>query len=131
MKMFAELPKNRTEFVSVTNGSPIIRIHSPTNSKVAPLEYKPDATIVLRNRQKIVFQVLAAQARKNREIEADMMRAFLSPEVSVIVFVTESSVYAKNVERISEILADSLSAYAVKDEMMPITVSLIVPKSIR
>jgi hypothetical protein len=130
IKLFAERADNKKHFLSVTAGSTIIHVHHPTNRKLV-LEYKPDATIISNNRSKIVFQVLDAQARKNREIEADMIRAFLSPEVSIMVFVTESRAYAEKVDGISRIISENLHSYGVKDQSLPITLSLVIPKSIR
>jgi len=75
--------------------------------------------------------VLDTQAGKNREIEADMFRGFLSGEVSIMVFVTKSRENAKNVDRISIILAENLSGYGVSDESMPITIALIIPETVR
>jgi len=131
IKLFGEHADNKEHFLSVNIGSTIIRIHHPTNRRLPPLEYKPDATIILRNRRKIVFQVLDTQAGKNREIEADMFRGFLSGEVSIMVFVTKSRENAKNVDRISIILAENLSGYGVPDESMPITIALIIPDTVR
>lgn len=131
IKLFGEDRNNREQFLNVTVGGTIIRIHHPTNRKLPPLEYRPDAIITSRNRKKIVFQVLDSQARKNREIEADMFRAFLSQEVSIVVFITDSQASAENVERIWSILSENLAGYDVEDESMPITTSLIIPKEIR
>lgn len=131
IKLFAEHPDNKNHFLSVNLGSKIFRIHHPTNGKLAPLEYKPDATITPEKRSKIVFQVLDSQARKNREIEADMIRAFLSPEVSIMVFVVESPEYAKNVNRISAIISDNLVDSGVPGKKLPLTIALAIPRGIR
>jgi len=131
IKLFGEREDNREQFLNVNVGSRIIYIHDPTNRRLAPLEYKPDATIISRSRRKIVFQVLDAQARKNREIEADMIRGFLSPDVSIMVFITASRSYAEKVERISTILSENLHSYGVRDHSMPITISLVIPRTVR
>ena len=60
-----------------------------------------------------------------------MFRAFLSQEVSIVVFITDSQASAENVERIWSILSENLAGYDVEDESMPITTSLIIPKEIR
>ena len=95
------------------------------------MEYKPDATIISKKRSKIVFQVLDTQAEKNREIESDLIRCFLSPDVSIMIFITETPEYAKNVERISSILSENLIDYGIRNLMIPITVALAIPRAIR
>jgi len=131
IKLFGEDSKNRDQFINVSVGGTIIRIHHPTDRRLAPLEYKPDATITSKKRKKIVFQVLDSQASKNREIEADMLRAFLSLEVSIIVFITDSQAAAKNVDRIWAIISENLAGYDVNDESMPIAAALVIPRQIR
>ncbi len=131
IKLFGEDASNKDLFLNVTIGGTIIRIHHPTRGSLAPLEYKPDAIITSRNRRKIVFQVLDSQARKNREIEADMFRAFLSWEVSMIVFVTDSQMTARNVDRIWSIVSGILAEYKVEARMMPKAAFLVIPRNIR
>ena len=131
IRIFAEQQDCKSDFVHVSTGSKIVYIHHPTNRKLEPLEYKPDAILTVRNRRMVFFQVLDTQAKKNREIEADIIRSFLSPEVSIVVFVTESKDYAKRVERISSIISENLVENGTNRHMIPITIALAIPRSIR
>jgi hypothetical protein len=94
------------EVLNITKGGVTICITHGTKPTIKALMFKPDAIFTIKNRQKIVFQVLSSQAEKNREIEADMLRALLSSEVARIVFTTPTIAYAQNIDRLYNIIAN-------------------------
>jgi hypothetical protein len=125
--LFGKTCQGKT-ILTVSGGGKTLFIHHSTNRRLRPLEYKPDAIFVAKDRRKIVFQVLGSQAKKNREIEADMIRAFLCSEVSRIVFIAPTVKYYNNIVRISGILQDALLSYGLKEKAIPIIIVLKIPK---
>ena len=62
-------------------------IYHPSDRTIKPIEFDPDMVFILPDKRKYVFQILDSQLEHKREIEADAFRAFISAEVSRLVFI--------------------------------------------
>ena len=78
----------------------------------------------------MVFQVLGSQARKGREIEADIFRAYLYNGVSKLIFIVPSETDGENVSRITEIIQDGLDSLGISKDLR-LFLTLVIPKKVR
>jgi len=117
------------EVASVSRGGEKLQIIHRTKA-LTPITFKPDRVFTLRDRSKVAFQVLASQAGKHREIEADILRAFLCIGISKLVFIVPSSSDMENVNRICDIIQDVLEALGAREDYN-LSMTILIPKSVR
>jgi len=125
---FGELHLGK-EILSISKGGERLRITHRTKS-IDPITFKPDGIFTLKNRTKMVFQVLGSQARKGREIEADIFRAYLYNGVSKLIFIVPSETDGENVSRITEIIQDGLDSLGISKDLR-LFLTLVIPKKVR
>ena len=122
-------PHLENELLSVQEGGTIMRIYHPTNKDLDPLTFQPDRIFTLNDKSKIIFQVLGAQARKNREIEADIFRVFLCSGILKLIFITPSKESAENVDRIAAIVQKTLEIHGTRKAALPTVLTIVVPET--
>jgi hypothetical protein len=119
----------RQEVSSISKGGEKLQIiHRTKNLK--PITFKPDRVLTLRDRTKVAFQILGSQASKRREIEADIIRAYLCIGISKLVFVVSSPSDYKTVNGISDIIRDVLEALGARDDLN-LNLTILIPKNVR
>ena len=119
----------RNEVSSFSKGGEWLQIIHRTK-QLQPIKFKPDRVFTLRNRSKVVFQVLGSQAGKPREIEADIFRAFLCLGISKLVFIVPTSTDYDNVNRVSDIIRDVLEALGARDDL-DLSMTILIPKKVK
>ena len=117
------------EITSVSKGGELLYIHHRSDPKLKPMTVKPDGIFIMNNqfKSKIVFQVLDSQRKHNREIEADIFRAYLCSGVGRLVFVVPTKQDLENVSRLSSIIQDNLEGYGNKF-YINFALTLLIPK---
>jgi hypothetical protein len=88
-------------------------------------------TFTLPDRKKCTFQVLKSQLKSKRQIEADIFRAILSPEVSKIVFTAPHKQGTKMVKGIHSIIQETLLEYGINEKTLPIAIFIEIPSSVK
>ena len=119
----------RMNVLSVSKGGERLAISHGTRP-LTPITFKPDRTFTLNDRTKVAFQVLESQAQKLREIEADILRAFLCPGISKLVFIVPADEDGANVIRITSIIQDGLEHLGVKRGLNLFLV-LTIPRTVK
>ncbi len=117
------------EVASVSTGGERLQIIHRTKP-LKPITFKPDRVFTLRDRSKVAFQVLASQAGRHREIEADILRAFLCSGISKLVFIVSTPSAMKNVNRICDIIQDVLEALGAREDYN-LSLTILIPESVR
>lgn len=113
--------------LSVSRGGERLVIPHATKD-LKPITFKPDRIFTLNDRTKVAFQVLESQTKKDREIEADVFRAYLFSGISKLIFIVPSVQDADNVSRITSIIQDNLEHWGVKKDLGLFLV-LTIPRS--
>jgi hypothetical protein len=116
------------EIRSISKGGERLIISHRTKG-LSPIVFKPDRIFTLQNRSKIAFQVLETQTSKYREIEADILRAYLCAGVSKLVFIVPTNFDLENVSRIAEIIQDGLENLGVERDTR-LFMTLLIPKEV-
>ncbi len=119
------------KIISISKGNEILYIQHRTKDKLKALTFKPDGIFTLKKgKSRVVFQVLDSQAKRNREIEADIFRAYFCPGVAKLVFIVPTEEDLENVSRISSIIQDNLERYG-SDFDIGFSLTLLIPKTVR
>lgn len=118
----------RKSVLNVSAGGERLVIPHGTKT-LSPITFKPDRIFTLSDRTKVAFQVLESQAKKHREIEADIFRAYLCPGISKLVFIVPTDEDGENVIRITSIIQDGLEHLGLKKDLNLFLV-LTIPKSV-
>jgi hypothetical protein len=127
---FGENCKKRGVILNISQRK--LFINHPTDRRINPIEYQPDVTFTTLDRgRKCTFQVISSQAKNKRQIEADIFRAFLCPEVSKLILIVPDSSKLKTVKNIHSIIQDTLLDYGIDRKMLPITIFIKIPYGIR
>jgi hypothetical protein len=116
------------EILSVSKKKLFIHHRDKTSIKIV---YEPDVTFTIDDRSEYTFQILHSQAKKKREIEADIFRAILSPEVSKLLFIVPNIGDKKSVMAIHTIIEDKLLNYGMRPKALPITMFIVMPEEVK
>lgn len=113
--------KSNRKVKRVRSNQPL-HINHPTKKLV--MLYYPDVYFELKNRKKVVFEVIDKQS--NDKTVADIFRCFLSPNVSQVYFVVKSSAKEKEVSEMCDIILSKLAdEFNTKKSKLPIEVNVI------
>jgi hypothetical protein len=121
----------KEEILNISKRKLLIYHPSPNKRNITPIEYHPDVTFTVSDRRKYTFQVLGSQIKHKREIEADIFRAFLSPEVSKLIFIASNKKDIEMVDNITTIIEENLLDYGIKRKALPITIFIKIPSRIK
>jgi len=118
----------RKNVLNVSQGGESLVIAHGTK-RLSPIMFKPDRIFTLSDRTKVAFQVLESQAKKCREVEADILRAYLCPAISKLVFIVPTDEDGDNINRITSIIQDGLEHLGV-EKGLNLFLVLVIPRSV-
>jgi len=105
-----------------TSGHPL-HINHPT--KNLSLIYNPDVHFQLKNRKIIVFEI--ADRQSNEKTIADIIRSFLTPNVSQVYFVVPTEEKRKEITIMYDVILSKLADdFGTKKSKLPLDANVIV-----